>query len=99
MNNIYATLLSSDSYLSGVLGLNYSLIRSKSTYKLLVIATDNLSLNAFKILEQNNINYIIKPYLLYKTNGFWRGTINKFHIFSLLEYSKICFLDADIIIL
>lgn len=96
--NTYATLLSSNDYLPGIIGLNYSLKKVNSIFPLLVIATDNLSSSTFEILTKEKINFRVVPTLLYENRTIWENTINKFYIYSMEEYKKICFLDADIIV-
>lgn len=99
MKNAYATLLSSDDYLPGVLGLKYSLEISNATYPFFVIVTDNLSKETLNSLKEKKINYYFFPTRSYKTTNIWSKTINKFYIFFLTQYDKILFLDADIIVL
>lgn len=94
----YCTLLSSDNYINGVLGLYYSLKKVNTQYPFLVITTNNLSEEIFQILQQNNINYIKKPYLSFSSITNYQSTINKIYIYT-LPFKKICFIDADAILL
>ena len=57
----YATLLSSDRYIPGVLGLYYSLKYHKCKYPLVVIITDHMeiSIQTIKFFEDLNIKYHI----------------------------------------
>lgn len=102
MNNYcYTTLLGTDSYLPGVLGLNYSLKKVNSKYPLVVIVPSNINEKSIQVLEQNNILYKkVKNYSFFNniSNITYKSTFNKFHCFSFEEYEKILFLDADIVV-
>lgn len=56
-NNIYITLLGNNSYLQGVLLLNYSLKQVKSKYPLLVLVTQNINTATKDILSFLDIPY------------------------------------------
>lgn len=101
-NYTWVTLLATDDYVSGVIGLNYSLLKVKSKYPLLVLAVDTLKKSTFQLLETENIKYIKVPFLKYnkkQDNHNYNLTINKFYIFSLTQYKKVCYLDADVIVI
>ena len=99
MKNLYATLLSSDNYLYGAITLFLSLERVQTKYPFLVILTDNCSESTKQILQEYNIEFMQIPLLLFQNKeNHWQSTINKFYIFNLEEYNKVCFLDADIIL-
>lgn len=102
MNNYcYATLLGTDDYIAGVLGLYYSLKKVCAKYPLVVIVPNNIQKNTIQILEKNNILY-----KKVENNSFsdnisqinYKSTFNKFHCFTLVGYDKVIFLDADIIL-
>lgn len=96
----YVSLLYSDDFTLGIIGLNYSLQKTNPKYPFLVLVTDNVSKKSLKMLDEDNIAYKrIKNYFFIndKINSYFSSTLNKFQIFD-LQYKKICFLDADIII-
>lgn len=98
-NYAYVSLLTSDNYLKGILGLKYSMEQVNSKYPLLVICTDNLSEDTLNVLKSNSINFIIYPLLLFKKQTQWSTCINKFYAYKLIQYEKIIFVDADLIFL
>lgn len=98
----FTTLLATEDYLYGVLGLFTSLNTVNSKYPLHVMVTDNICQSTIDVLKENNISYTV-----FKRQDFCydeesqRGyflTLNKFHIFNLLEYDKVCFIDADALV-
>lgn len=113
MNNYsYVTLLTNDSYIYGVIMLNGSLREVKSKYPLTVLVTDQVSKAPRSIMDQLGINYIeVSTHSVndevYKINlskdpstaGLWRDCLTKFEIFNLVQFDKIVFLDADILVL
>ena len=99
MNYCYCSLLTSDNYLKGVLGLAYSLKIVDSKYPFLVIITDNISEESIDILKENNISFIIKPLLLFQSHSEYVTTINKFYLYTLINFEKIIFIDADAFVL
>lgn len=111
-NYSYITLLTSDSYVYGVMMLNESLKQVNSQYPLLVLITNNVSLASKEILNQLNISYkdvetISIADEIYQHNlsidpvtaPLWKDSFTKFQMFKLIEYDKLIFLDADILVL
>lgn len=109
----YTTLLSTDDYLLPVCALHHSFQLSQSQHDFVVIATDALSPETFQTLTKLNIKYKVFPDLrhfipqaLEKENRtalnqqefFLVMCLNKFYMFDLKEYDKVCFLDGDMII-
>lgn len=113
-NYAYTTLLGSDDYLYPVLGLYHSLQYTKCIYPLVVIVTDNVSISTIKVLEQFNITYKVFPDLRQSAHSvlsqdddfggicgnslFQIIMMNKFYMFDLKEYDKLCYFDGDIIV-
>ena len=60
-NYIYCALVATDNYVMGAVGLNYSLQINGCQYPLLVLVTDNCSLETINILQQYKIQYKIVP--------------------------------------
>lgn len=98
----WTTLLATDDYVWGVIGLHYSLQRVETDYPLIVIATDNLSQETFDILKKANIQYRIFPYkeFIIQEDDYthYSCTINKFYAWTFTEYEKVGFIDADVLI-
>ena len=105
----YVTLLSTDSYLDGVLALNESLKRVGSKYPLVCALTPNISPRIREVLaflrietvEITNYSYSEEMVRKYIKWGFshWERTAEKFRTFGLEQYEKIVFIDADMFIL
>lgn len=97
----WTTLLATDDYVWGVIGLHYSLQRVGTDYPFIVIATDNLKQETFDILIKAGIEYRIFPYKSFVC-GFdydhYNCTINKFYAWDFIEYDKVGFIDADVLI-
>lgn len=111
MNYSYVTLLSNDSYLFGVILLNKSLKDTNAQYPLVVLATTDVSKPVLNILEQLGLKYkTVEPiqsdemlqYNMTINNIFaktWYSCLTKFELFNMIEYEKIVYLDADILVL
>ena len=108
----YITLLTDDSYVYGVVLLLESLKKVKSKYPLIVLVTKNVSQATQEILRQLYINFIIIDNIDIPENiknhndsinpimsSIWINCFAKFKIFDLIEFKKIVFLDADIMVL
>lgn len=113
MNYAYTTLLGTDDYLYPVLALDYTLKQVKSKYPLVVMVTDGVSTDILEILNERKIPYKIFPDLTKSVPYFIRFhnretvsgrdmfqiiMMNKFYMFELKEYDKVCYFDADILI-
>lgn len=107
MKYAYITLLSSENYLDAVLVLKKSLEQVKSQYELIVAVTDNLKQTKIEsiLLGFNLIIEWIKP-LNYNDkvqkenqNHSVLNTASKLQIFSLHQYDKLVYIDADTMIL
>ena len=109
INNTYATLLSSKDYINGVLVLNQSLINVRSKYPLNVLMSLEF-FNSFKevegILGLNQIDYQILDTSFTLPDSIsrkihskrWINTFDKLHVFGLVTFSKIVFLDSDMLV-
>lgn len=99
MNNYcYTTLLATNDFLFGVMGLYYSLQKVNSQYPLVVIAVDTLDHNIFNILTNNHILYITVNDQKFQHDKYYNCTLNKFYAWSLSNYDKVLFIDADTVI-
>lgn len=108
-NQVYMTLLCTDDYTNGVVYLKHNLERVKAKYPLKCIVDETISQEALDVLEKNGIEYIHKPIIpipevIKKRNaernmGIWNTIFQKLWIFDMTEYSKIVYLDSDIMVL
>lgn len=110
MKETYLTVLSTPSYLQGVIIL-YSSLRKVSNKDFVVLCKKDLPDYVFRRLSDLNIPYIQKEddvlpkYIAEATEqenvqkfGEWGSTFFKIKMFELTQYSKICYLDSDMII-
>lgn len=98
----YITVLATDDYLAGVLVVHKSLKDRKSKYPLHVCITPNLSCHTKDTLVAYGITTIVverrdSP----KMPPFnkWRATYTKLEIFKLVQYTKLVYIDADMMVL
>ena len=101
----YATILSSDSYLPGVLSLFESIRRTNTIISdFVVIVNHQIKEETINKLRNNGIIVKIMPKIeapqeiksKNKLFPHWNNTFDKFNIFSLTEYEKVVYLDSDI---
>lgn len=108
-NYAYVTLLGSDNYLKGTLGLICSLKKQKPKYPIIVLVTNKISNGVLDILKKLNIKYKLiseieapQDIKLNNENGSypnWTNTFSKLMIFGMIEFDKIVFLDSDMMVL
>ncbi len=106
----FVTLISSDAYLPGVIALNHSLKKHQSQYPLFAIITPDVSAESRDLLSKigvqtKEVDIINVPLnILKKSPNFdsekkrFLGTYTKFHIFNLVEFEKIVYVDADMMV-
>lgn len=110
MNYAYITLLSTESYLPGVLALNRSLALVSAKYPLVVLASNGLSENAVGILEQQGLETIRLEVSLVGCNkrecinqeagySHWSNTFDKLAIWRMTQFDKLVFLDSDMMVM
>lgn len=109
MKYSYVTVLSTETYLLGVLCMYKSLKNSNTKIPLTVVVTDNISEDIIKILENEDINVIRKPKIKFsniindknKDSKFmyWNNTFDKLYVFELTQFEKIVYIDSDMLIL
>jgi len=108
-NFAYVTLMTRSSYLAGVVILAYTLKRAGSKYPLVVYYTDSVPASSITALtnEASYSNLILKrttallPRSSVKVNLIaerFGDTWTKLRVFDLIEYDKVCYLDADMTI-
>ena len=103
----YVTLLSTDSYLLGVLLLAKSLREVHAAYPLLVVCSTAVSKKTKRILSHyhltclslnNAIEVDTTKYNVAKGYEHWNNTLDKLYVFALKEYDKVVFLDSDMMV-
>jgi alpha-N-acetylglucosamine transferase len=103
MKEIFVTYLGTDDFLPGVLVLSQSVKQHNHKYKLLILISESVSISIVELLSKNGFNIkIIKsiqnPNELYGDERNYKHTYTKLRIFELYNYSKLVYLDADMII-
>lgn len=101
----YVTMLSTDSYLPGVLALFQSIKQTNTKIEnFAVVVNEDIKKETKDRLEEKGYNVILKPKINIpdtimsknKILPYWNNTFDKFNIFDLVEYDKIVYLDSDI---
>lgn len=94
-NYAYATLATTKSFLHGAHLLDYSLKRVQSKYPLIIMVTENLQ----EYLTED-CNYKIIPYYKFDNpEKRYVDTINKLQCFTLTEFDRVFFIDADVFVI
>lgn len=103
----YVTLLSTDSYLMGVLLLAKSLREAQAKYPLLVVCSNGVSDKTKRILTRYGLEYVAldeainvdtTKYNVAPGYEHWNNTLDKLYVFSLTDYDKVIFLDSDMMV-
>lgn len=103
-NYSFISVLSTNNYLNGLLVLFFSYKKTNSKYPFLVLLTPNISKKTISILKKFHISYeslsenINNPTDVNKKHR-WFKTYSKLSIFNQIKYSKIVYLDTDMLIL
>ena len=103
----YVTLLSTDSYLMGVLLLAKSLREVDARYPLLAVCSNAVSEKTKRILKRYDMEYIVledaikvdtTKYNVAPGYEHWNNTLDKLYVFSLTDYDKVIFMDSDMMV-
>lgn len=100
----YVSVLATDSYLDGVLVLYHSLRATGTAYPFLLLVGDLVSEASLAVLSRHGIRFksmrrtIDNPTAV-AHNNHWAFTYSKLDIFRQIQFDKIVFLDADMLIL
>lgn len=101
----YATLLSSNNYLEGVLCLKLSLDLAKTDFPLLVLVTKEVNSATRNRLVVAGCNLLDTKSAAVSGEALasievdrWRKCFEKLEVFSLTQYAKIIWLDADMLV-
>lgn len=98
---LITTLLSSNNdYYWGVLGLYYSLQKYNPEIPFCVIVLEDIDKKILNILEKHGISYRVFPRENFDTPDInnLNTTFNKFYSLCFIEYDKVLFMDADILV-
>ena len=106
MNQAFVTLLSSIDYIPAICSLNANLIEVESKFPLYVMVTENIYDEAIKYLLLEDIKYIKVPVVYYSKltrdntkDPRLLSIASKMNIFTLHQFDKVVYLDADCVIL
>lgn len=101
----YATILSTDSYLPGVLALFESIKRTNTKIKnFVVVVNESIKPETKQRLAESGCTVVEKPGISVpdkikaknKILPYWNNTFDKFNLFDLSDYDKIVYLDSDV---
>jgi glycogenin glucosyltransferase len=101
----YITLLSTMSYLPGVIVLHDSVKRTNSSYPFWVAISSGIPQEVDDQLKNRGMHVIRLaqpiqiPQTFKENSGHWGNTFDKIHLFGLTDFSKLVYLDSDMIVL
>ena len=104
MKYAFVTVLSTNNYYKGVVALFESIKRTNTKYNNFVVVVnedifeyiiDDLKRRGYYVIRRNKIVFNSINYNNYK---YWQNTFDKFHVFDLIEFDKIVYLDSDMIV-
>lgn len=114
MARAYVTILSDNSYINGVVVLHRSLVLSKAKYPLFCIVTPEVSEENRIVLQKLGIWMIEKDLIMPPSSSkeealevvesldcygsWWHKALVKLHIFGLTQFSKLVYIDADMVV-
>jgi len=103
MKYSYVSLLTTDDYLVGLMVLLYSLTEAQSRYECLVLLTPNISRRTRSILAAHSVQYKVIGTITNPTDvniaHRWFRTYSKLHVFNQVQFDKVVYLDADMLVL
>jgi len=101
---IWATLITNDKYVPGLLTLNYSLKRSKSKYPLVAMYTEQIDTNSLNAIVQRGIPihriHELKPIKSPELSNDprFKDCWSKLYVFKLTEFDRVVELDSDMVV-
>ena len=99
--NTYISVLSTDNYLPGALVVNKCLKLTNAQFPFTILVTENISNDTISILKKNDIQIILIDRIvnteLPETHK-WRYNFTKLHIYNQTQFSKIVYIDLDMVI-
>lgn len=97
----YVSVITNWKYMRGLSVMLRTLNKTNPQYPVYVVVPDNKESLFYDTVEQMGANLIKREPLSFDTNNevpYWNETMFKLHIFSLTEFDKLLYLDADMII-
>src|SRR4051812_27489619 len=103
MKKTFVTYLGSPNFLPGLLVLSHSLKKFNPDAELLVLVLEDIDADIISVLTQNSfpirlIKEIKNPYQFESDERGLGYLYTKLRVFELIEYNKIVFLDADMLV-
>ena len=111
-NQVYATLITSDDFLPGLQVMLHSLVKTKTLFKVVVLITSEISASSRnklssltvtgssgQLVELIEVPAIPNPNAKVHVPGWINAGYTKLHIFNLTQYTKIVYIDADVLVL
>lgn len=98
MKCCYFTVVSSDNYVLGAVGLALSLRQVQSEYPLIIYVTENVSTKALRNFILYQIDYKVMPSLGENQHDNKVYCMDKAYIYTLTDYDRVCWLDADLLV-
>lgn len=101
----YITLLSTVSYLPGVVVLHDSVRQSGTSYPFVVAVSSTIPSDIDDVLIRRGMKVIRLPppvqipEVFRQNSGHWANTFDKLHLFGLTDFVKLVYLDSDMIVL
>jgi glycogenin glucosyltransferase len=102
MKYAFVTVLSTNNYYKGVIGLFESIKMTNTKYNnFVVIINENIDKNIINEFDRRGYKIVVKPNIevspLVKNDNYayWNNTFDKFNVFDLVDYDKIVYLDSD----
>ena len=104
MNYAFVTVLSTNNYYKGVVALFESLKRTNTKYNNFVVIVNEdidediinkLNNRGYIVIKKNKISF---DFVKNDSYTYWHNTFDKFHVFDLVEFDKIVYLDSDMYI-
>ena len=104
IDRAYISILTTEDYLPGLLVLNASLKSVKSLYPLHVLLAPTISKKVTDILDNYSISYSVLSQAINNPTDIdihhrWFSTYYKLAVFDQIQYQKIVYIDADMLIL
>lgn len=99
----YVTLVGGDGYLPGAIALQASLLSVQSSHPLLALVTPDVSEASRALLQRCGLSVaptepIAVKASLSEAQQHWADTYTKLRVFGLTSFTKVVFLDADMIV-
>jgi alpha-N-acetylglucosamine transferase len=103
MKKAFVTFLATPDFLPGILALSHSLRQTQNNTDLVVLVTPEIDKEIFSFFDTNSfrvkiVESIDNPYRKELTDPRFFHMYTKLRVFTLTEYEKIVYLDADLLV-